>query len=91
MTTESIENCKILKIFVSSRDLTLAKINQSHRNAIWNWNSFLRSNKASFKCISCKDGKEKSGKLKNSLNSCKFRGHNSCKNESITLKCELEL
>jgi hypothetical protein len=58
MATESIENCKILKILRSLRDRTLAKMNQSHRNAIWNWNSLLRSNKASFNATAAKMAKK---------------------------------
>jgi hypothetical protein len=55
-STESIENCKILKILLSSWDPTIAKMNQSHRNT--SWNSLLRSNKASFNATAAKMAKK---------------------------------
>jgi hypothetical protein len=58
MATESIENCKILKILRSSRDRTLAKMNQSHQNVNWSWNTLLRSNKASFNAPAAKMAKK---------------------------------
>jgi hypothetical protein len=42
--------------------IALAKMNQSHRNANWNGNSFLQSNKPSFNAVAAKMTK-KSGKL----------------------------
>jgi hypothetical protein len=42
--TQAAGKKKSLKILLSSRSVTLAKMNQSHRNANWNWNSLLKSN-----------------------------------------------
>jgi hypothetical protein len=53
MAKKSPENWKNLK-FSCSRGITLAKMNQSHRNANWNSNSWLQSNTPSFNPIAVK-------------------------------------
>jgi hypothetical protein len=58
MAIESMENWKILKILLSSRGVTLAKMNQSHRNANWNCNSLLKSNKLGFNATAAKMAKK---------------------------------
>jgi hypothetical protein len=65
-------------------------MNQSIRNA--NWKSVtldLQGNTPSFNPIAAKIAK-KIRKTEKICNSAKFQGHNSCKNESITPKRELE-
>jgi hypothetical protein len=44
-------------ILLSSRGVTLAKMNHSHPNVNWNCNSLLKSNKLSFKAITAKMAK----------------------------------
>jgi hypothetical protein len=46
------------KILLSSRGITHAKMNQSHRNANWNSNSWLQSNTPSFNPIAAKMAKK---------------------------------
>jgi hypothetical protein len=55
---------KNFSILLSSRGITLTKMNQSHRNANCNCNSLLQSNKPSFNSIAAKMSKKKSGQLK---------------------------
>jgi hypothetical protein len=46
------------QILLSSGGITPAKMNQSHWNVNWNWNSFLQSNKPSFSAIAAKMAKK---------------------------------
>jgi hypothetical protein len=52
-------------ILLSSRGVTLAKINHSHRNTNSNCNSLLQNNKPSFNHIAAKMAKDKTRKTKN--------------------------
>jgi hypothetical protein len=57
----------------------------------WNCKSSVQNNIPSFNPIAAKMAKKKKvWKTENFLNSSKFQGRNSCKNESITLKHVLE-
>jgi hypothetical protein len=51
------EKLKSSEILLSSRGLTLAKMNQSHRKANWNCNALLQSNKLSFNAAAAKIAK----------------------------------
>jgi hypothetical protein len=62
------------KVRSSSRGITLAKINQLHRNSNWNYYSLLQNNNPSFNHIAAKMAKLKSGKLKNSTILSSSRG-----------------
>jgi TRAP-type mannitol/chloroaromatic compound transport system substrate-binding protein len=47
------------EILVSSRGVTLAKMNQSHQKVNWNSNSSLQSNRPSFNPTAAKMAKKK--------------------------------
>jgi hypothetical protein len=66
-------------------------MNQSHRNANWNWNSLLQSIVNQVSMQQLQRWQRKVRKTEKFLYFAKFQGRNSCKNESVTMKRELEL